>query len=158
MAEHIAKVKSRNYVFTRPKAGGGRGRGAPDGDEAPAAGRGQRGGRGGRRGGAVGGGSDGGTSGVEEFIPSTLGVALVEGYDRMGLETSLSKPFLRKELELRLKAICEGRISRVEVMRESVRQYKSVFLESKERVELLKAVRPASLSSPAAACAALLTY
>lgn len=142
MAEHIAKIKNRNYVFTRPRAGGGRG-GGNEGIEAAAAGRrarGGRGGRGGRRGGAAGGG-DGGGNGVEEFIPSTLGVALVEGYDRMGLETSLSKPFLRKELELRLKAICEGRISRAEVMRESVRQYKSVFLESQERVELLKAVR-----------------
>jgi DNA topoisomerase-3 len=145
MAEHIAKVKTRSYVFTRPKAGG-RGRGY-DGDEAPAAERGGRDGRGGRRGGAARGGGDGGGSGVEEFIPSTLGVALVEGYDRMGLDTSLSKPFLRKELELRLKAICEGRISRAEVMRESLRQYKSVFMESKERVELLKAVRHA-LSSP----------
>lgn len=145
MAEHIAKVKGRNYVFTRPRAGGGGGRsrgfndGEGEGAEAPT-GREARGGRGGRRGGAGGGrGSEGGTGGVEEFIPSTLGVALVEGYDRMGLETSLSKPFLRKELEQRLKAICEGRVSRGEVMRESVRQYKSVFLESKERVELLKA-------------------
>jgi DNA topoisomerase-3 len=142
MAEHIAKIQARNYVITQPR-GGGRGRAGQNGDDAPAAGRGGRGGRGGRRGGAARGGSNnnGGASGVEEFIPSTLGVALVEGYDRMGLETSLSKPFLRKELELRLKAICEGRISRAEVLRESVRQYRSVFLESKERVELLKAVR-----------------
>ena len=72
-----------------------------------------------------------------------LGVALIEGYESLEFETSLSKPFLRKELELRLKAICEGRISRAEVMQESLRQYKSVFMESKERVELLKAVRHA---------------
>jgi DNA topoisomerase-3 len=144
MAEHIAKIKNRNYVFTRPKA---RGRGTDGNDDngASTGAREGRGGRGGRRaGGNVGGGGGGG---VEEFIPSTLGVALVEGYDRMGFETSLSKPFLRKELELRLKAICEGRISRAEVMRESLRQYKSVFMESKERVELLKAVRVASSSS-----------
>jgi DNA topoisomerase-3 len=142
MAEHIAKIQARNYVITQPR-GGGRGRADQNGDDAPAPGRGGRGVRGGRRGGAARGGSNnnGGASGVEEFIPSTLGVALVEGYDRMGLETSLSKPFLRKELELRLKAICEGRISRAEVLRASVRQYRSVFLESKERVELLKAVR-----------------
>jgi DNA topoisomerase III len=143
MAEHIAKVKNRNYVFTRPKAGR-RGTDGNDDNEASTGvrggrgSRGSRGGRGGRRGGGNGGGGGGG--GVEEFIPSTLGVALVEGYDRMGFETSLSKPFLRKELELRLKAICEGRISRAEVMRESLQQYKSVFMESKERVELLKAV------------------
>jgi DNA topoisomerase-3 len=147
MAEHIAKVKNRNYVFTRPRAGGGRNQGEEDDEGEGAAAPPRRGARGlrGGRGGAVasggGGAGRGSTSGVEEFIPSTLGVALVEGYDRMGLETSLSKPFLRKELEQQLKAICEGRVSRGQVMRESVRQYKSVFLESKERVELLKSVR-----------------
>jgi hypothetical protein len=35
---------------------------------------------------------------VQEFIPTTLGVALIEGYDNVGFETSLSKPFLRKEV------------------------------------------------------------
>ena len=60
-----------------------------------AAGRGRGRGRG--RGGA-GGGARGATTGVQEFIPTTLGVALVEGYENMGFETSLTKPFLRKEV------------------------------------------------------------
>lgn len=97
MAEHIAKIKERDYVIARAKAGGGvagltgagRGRGRGRG--------GARGGRGGRGGAGVqpGGGS---TNGVQEFIPTTLGVALIEGYDNVGFETSLSKPFLRKEV------------------------------------------------------------
>ena len=100
MAEHIAKIKHRDYVIARLKAGGaaaavngasssrGRGRG-----------RGSRGGRGGRGGAATSGqASGGGTGGVQEFIPTTLGVALIEGYDNVGFETSLSKPFLRKEV------------------------------------------------------------
>lgn len=149
MAEHIAKIKTRSYVYTQPKTAGrgGGGNDGSDSDEAPAAGRGGRGGRGGRsnRGGRGGGGRGGGGGGaagggVEEFIPSTLGVALVAGYDRMGFETSLSKPFLRKEMELRMKAICEGRATRAEVMRESLRQYRDVFMQSKERVHLLKDV------------------
>jgi len=74
-----------------------------------------------------------------EFIPSTLGVALVEGYDKMGFEISLSKPFLRKEMELRMKDICEGRLSREVMLRESLRQYKRVFDQSKERLDVLKA-------------------
>jgi hypothetical protein len=37
-------------------------------------------------------------SGVREFIPTTLGVALVEGHENMGFETNLTKPFLRKEI------------------------------------------------------------
>ncbi|KAI9488155.1 DNA topoisomerase [Zychaea mexicana] len=32
------------------------------------------------------------------FNPSTLGIALVLGYDEIGFETSLSKPFLRREV------------------------------------------------------------
>jgi DNA topoisomerase-3 len=101
MAEHIAKVQERQYVTARPKAGGtaaaannanagGRGRGRGRGGA-----RGGRGGRGGAAAGAQPGG--GGTTGVQEFIPTTLGIALIEGYDNVGFETSLSKPHLRKE-------------------------------------------------------------
>ena len=145
MAEHIAKIKERDYVYTRPKAGGG----GNNDNAAPAAGRGGRGGRGGRsgRGGRGGAAADGGGRGVEEFIPSTLGVALVAGYDKMGFETSLSKPFLRQELELRMKAICEGRATRSDVLRESLRQYKDVFMESKEKLGMLKSVSCIILSS-----------
>jgi DNA topoisomerase-3 len=136
MAEHIAKIKERDYVYTRPKGGGGGG----NNHAAPAAPAGR--GRGGRgrdgRGGAAGG--RGGNGGVEEFIPSTLGVALVAGYDKMGFETSLSKPFLRQELELRMKAICEGRAQCADVLRDSLRQYKDVFMESKEKLGMLKSV------------------
>jgi DNA topoisomerase-3 len=102
MAEHIAKVQERQYVTARPKGGGtgaatnnanagGRGRGRGRGGAA----RGGRGGRGGTAAGAQQGG--GGTTGVQEFIPTTLGIALIEGYDNVGFETSLSKPHLRKE-------------------------------------------------------------
>ncbi|KAI1000558.1 DNA topoisomerase 3 [Podosphaera aphanis] len=146
MAEHIAKIKERNYVFTRFR---GTTANSGNNDDANARGNTRRGGRGGGRGSRGGRGGRGGgdttssttrRNGVEEFIPSTLGVALVDGYDRMGLETSLSKPFLRKEMELRMKDICEGRISRDAMLRDSIRQYRTVFDESKERVEILKAV------------------
>lgn len=32
------------------------------------------------------------------FEPSNLGIGLVEGYDKIGLDKSLSKPFLRREV------------------------------------------------------------
>jgi len=131
MAEHIAKIKERKYVMTRLRGAGGAG--GNDEPDAPPAGRGGRGGRGGAAAPARGG------RGLEEFIPSTLGVALVDGYDKVGFETSLSKPFLRKEMELRMKDICEGRTSRDVVMQESLRQYKQVFMQAKERVDILKA-------------------
>lgn len=97
MAEHIAKIKEREYVILRPKAASGgnttssRGRGRGRG-------RGSRGGVGGRGGAAAQSGGESGSSGVQEFIPTTLGIALIEGYDNVGFETSLSKPFLRKEV------------------------------------------------------------
>lgn len=54
MAEHIAKIKEREYVFTRPRSGGG-------GNDA-AAGRGGRDGRGGGRGARGGGAARGGST------------------------------------------------------------------------------------------------
>lgn len=137
MAEHIKKIKEREYVYTRPIGGGGVGNHA----QAPA--RGGRGGRGARaarggRGGAASGGGGGG--GLEEFIPSVLGVALVDGYDKMGHEISLSKPFLRKEMELRMKDICEGRLAHDAMLQESLRQYRQVYDQSQEKLDVLRAV------------------
>lgn len=149
MAEHIAKIKEREYATTRPK---GRQPRQNDDDEASeyegpddepergaVRGRGRGGrarGRGRGRGGAVG-GARGATTGVQEFIPTTLGVALVEGYENMGFETSLTKPFLRKEMELRMKAICEGRKTRREVVEESLNQYRDVYLRVQQQLPKL---------------------
>lgn len=140
MAEHIAKIKERMYVFTRVK---GRGGGAPPSEPAPrgrgrGAVRGARGGRGGRGGAA--GGSGGGGGGMEEFIPSTLGVALVEGYDTIGFENSLSKPFLRKEMEVKMKNICEGTMTRGDVVHSSLEEYREMFIKTSRQVNVLKNV------------------
>ena len=106
MAEHIAKIKERQYVNTQVSSGAAA---AHDGDDEPApptrGGRGGRGrGRGGRGGAAAGRPAGGGSGGNAVFIPTTLGVALIKGYDRIEFaETmSLSKPFLRKEVSAAL--------------------------------------------------------
>ncbi|KAL2223138.1 DNA topoisomerase III alpha [Thermoascus aurantiacus ATCC 26904] len=105
MAEHIAKIKEREYVATRPRGGGGR-------------------------------------NAVQEFLPTRLGIALVEGYDNVvaGLpdSPSLSKPFLRKEMELRMREICAGMKSRAEVVAESLEMYYEVFVQTQRRIEMLK--------------------
>lgn len=139
MAEHISKIQERGYAMTRPRGAST----APDAP--PARGRGTRGGRRGRaarggRGGGRGGAQNGagGSNGMEEFIPTNLGVALIEGYDKVGFEENLSKPFLRKELEIRLKQVCEGTKTKEEVVREEVAQYKRVFTQTQERIEVLK--------------------
>ena len=148
MAEHIEKIQERQYARTVDRGGRGANQDAEDGEEAnnapPARGgrggnRGGRGGRGGGRGGR-GGTAGSGRRGVREFIPTSLGVALIEGFDRMHFETSLGKPFLRKEMELQMKAICEGRATRQTVLHQSLTKYRQVFDQSKQEVNLLKAV------------------
>ena len=149
MAEHIEKIQERQYARTVERGGQGAHQADADGDheaEPPAArggrGRGRgRGGRGGARGGRGGAaGRGGGRGGVREFIPTSLGVALIEGFDRMHFDTSLGKPFLRKEMELKMKAICEGRTTKQVVMHESVGQYRQVYEQSRAELNILKAV------------------
>ncbi|KAJ0336259.1 hypothetical protein COL922a_008164 [Colletotrichum nupharicola] len=140
MAEHIQKIQDREYVQLAD--GGRRGQDDDDGDDQdrppspPARGRGRgnrgRGGRGGRA-------ASGGRTGLKVFIPTQLGVALIMGFDRMEFETSLGKPFLRKEMENKMKAICDGRMSKEAVLRESLGQYRQVFRDSQERLNVLKA-------------------
>ena len=133
MAEHIAKIKEREYVMTQPRGGGAQADGT--------AGRGARGGRGGRGVGRGGSNVEGrGRGSVQQFIPTTLGVALIEGYDGIGLETSLGKPFLRKEMEIKMKEICAGTKSRNDFVQETLEQYREVFIMTQQQVEVLKAV------------------
>ncbi|KAK8153608.1 DNA topoisomerase 3-beta [Phyllosticta citrichinensis] len=142
MAEHIAKIKSRSYVMTRSRGGGGGQRGGGE-EGVHVGGRSGRGGRGGRGRGGRGGatatartGSGGG--GNEELIPSTLGVALIAGYDEYGFETSLSKPFLRKQMEEQMRAICAGTMTKNDVVQASIHQYRDVFTRTNGNLGLLK--------------------
>lgn len=123
MAEHINKIKERQYVAARPRtttgsseAGGGRGRGR--------------------------GRATGGNTGVEELIPTRLGVALVEGYDNVvaGLADcpSLSKPHLRKQMEQLMRDICNGTRTRMEVVEQSLDMYRGVFIQTQRRIHMLK--------------------
>ncbi|CRK17863.1 hypothetical protein BN1708_012140, partial [Verticillium longisporum] len=114
-------------VESPPARGGARG------------GRGSRGGRGrGGRGGRGGASSSGGRGRLKVFVPTKLGMALIVGFDRMELETSLGKPFLRKEMEAQMKAICEGRASKAEVLQQNIGQYRQVFALTQEKMNTLK--------------------
>ena len=109
MAEHISKIKEREYVQTQPRGGGGRGR-TPG-------------------------------NSVQQFIPTTLGVALIEGYDNIGLDTSLGKPFLRKEMEAGMREICAGTKSRNDFLHETLDRYRDAFVRIQQQVAMLRAVR-----------------
>ncbi|KAI4148470.1 MAG: hypothetical protein LQ340_005077 [Diploschistes diacapsis] len=182
MADHIAKIKEREYILAQSRSGGrstastprdsGRGRGRGRG-------RGSRGGRGS----ALSDGGERSRGSVQEFIPTWLGIALVVGYEEAlsqastprtnqistntstalamdsvtstpalttgisagsaspqspGSITSLAKPFLRKELEQKLKDICEGRKGKREVVEGVLEQYREVFVLASQRVDALK--------------------
>ncbi|KAI2418234.1 DNA topoisomerase, partial [Ophidiomyces ophidiicola] len=79
---------------------------------------------------------------VDEFIPTKLGVALVEGYNDLVLDLadcpSLCKPFLRKEMELRMRDICAGTLTRRQVVNDSLEMYRRVFVHTQRRMDILK--------------------
>jgi DNA topoisomerase-3 len=59
------------------------------------------------------------------FIPTTLGVALIDGYKRFGYE--LEKPRMRAEMEQDMQAITRGAKSRDDVVRAWVARYRDIF-------------------------------
>ncbi|OLL26150.1 DNA topoisomerase 3 [Neolecta irregularis DAH-3] len=99
MADHIAKIEDRKYIFKQPRQ-----------------------------------------NGVMELRPSTLGAALIEGYDQMNFEQSLGKPFLRKDMETKMKDICEGRRTRDGVVREELERYREVFAKVSRNLNILREV------------------
>ncbi|KAJ8939138.1 hypothetical protein NQ318_010893 [Aromia moschata] len=71
------------------------------------------------------------------FVPGTLGMGLVEGYNNVGLEVSLAKPLLRAEFEKDLKLICDGIKDPEEVRREQIAKYRAVFQTVVEKMRLI---------------------
>ena len=49
-------------------------------------------------------------------------------------------------MELKMKAICEGRKTQREVIEETVEQYRAVYVRTQQRLNVLKAVRVPSTS------------
>ncbi|KAI3899021.1 hypothetical protein MKW92_017743 [Papaver armeniacum] len=73
------------------------------------------------------------------FSPTTLGEALVMGYDDMGYE--LWKPDLRAKMELGMKAVSEGRKSKTDVLKDCLEEMETCFRDARlKKEELLKAM------------------
>ena len=66
----------------------------------------------------------------DKLVPGKLGMALVEGYDSMGI--GMSKPFMRAGLETDLKLICDGVKTKEEVLADQIERYKEIFVISME--------------------------
>lgn len=105
MADHIEKIVERQYVFKQARGNdeqynnedGIAENDNEDPGEVQRGGRGPRG-RGGRRRGQVRGTGRGQRGGITEFVPTNLGIGLVEGYNSMDFDVSLIKPYLRKQV------------------------------------------------------------
>ncbi|KIM21746.1 hypothetical protein M408DRAFT_12433 [Serendipita vermifera MAFF 305830] len=87
------------------------------------------------------------------LVPSTLGVGLVHGYNQIGLEKSLSKPQLRREVpcvltlfhfrlidsypqtERSMVQVCNRNKTKDGMLEESIEQYKEVFILARREFE-----------------------
>ncbi|GMM57664.1 DNA topoisomerase 3 [Maudiozyma humilis] len=66
--------------------------------------------------------------GKESYLnPTVLGVALVRGFETIGLEDSFSKPFQRREMEDDLKKICDGSLTKDVVIHDIIDKYKGYY-------------------------------
>lgn len=73
----------------------------------------------------------------KEFMPTQLGIALVVGYDRIGLEKSLSKPGLRRETEEMMGSIGQGTVTSDAARRKVVQEYLAMFKQTAEKKNVL---------------------
>eukprot|EP00045_Choanoeca_perplexa_P016767 m.230644 g.230644 ORF g.230644 m.230644 type:complete len:1080 (+) comp17354_c0_seq4:65-3304(+) len=65
--------------------------------------------------------------GGQELVPTTLGMALVDAYDNMSFEISVSRPDLRREMEADMKSIVRGRKTMQGVIDNCITQYQAVY-------------------------------
>ncbi|KAJ3523962.1 hypothetical protein NM688_g8641 [Phlebia brevispora] len=99
------------------------------------------------------------------LVPSTLGIGLVEGYNEIGFDRSLSRPELRREVclyiylhfwptqlggdvsiqtERQMVQICEGTKTKNEILAENVEKYKEMYIRTKQEFNRILTVRPSS--------------
>ncbi|BGP16682.1 DNA topoisomerase [Rhodosporidiobolus nylandii] len=73
---------------------------------------------------------------IDYLVPSTLGIGLVKGYDRVGLENSLTKPHLRRLTEQRMLQICEGTKTKNDVINETLNEYRDVYFRTRQQLNV----------------------
>lgn len=79
---------------------------------------------------------------TKHLLPSTLGMGLVEGYNEIGYDRSLSKPQLRRETERSMVQVCEGTKSKDQMLLESIEQYREMYIIAKREFDkVLSSVR-----------------
>ncbi|KAI5123889.1 hypothetical protein M0805_005705 [Coniferiporia weirii] len=69
------------------------------------------------------------------LVPSTLGIGLIEGYNEIGFDKSLSKPQLRRDTERAMVEVCERTKSKNDMLVQSIEQYKEVFIKARREFD-----------------------
>ncbi|KAG7098452.1 hypothetical protein E1B28_000402 [Marasmius oreades] len=63
------------------------------------------------------------------LLPSTLGIGLIDGYNKMNLNnTNLGKPLLRRETERRMVKVGRGETTKEAMIYESLEQYRAMYI------------------------------
>ncbi|KAF4597991.1 DNA topoisomerase [Pleurotus pulmonarius] len=65
---------------------------------------------------------------VKYLVPSTLGIGLIEGYNQIGFDKSLSKPQLRRETERAMVQVCEKNKTKHDMLNQAIEQYKEMYI------------------------------
>ncbi|WVF69806.1 hypothetical protein IAT40_004585 [Kwoniella sp. CBS 6097] len=71
------------------------------------------------------------------LVPSTLGVGLVEGFNKIGFDRSLCKPHLRRETEHRMQLICDGVRRKGEILDQTIDEYKEAFIRARRDFQIV---------------------
>lgn len=74
------------------------------------------------------------------FVPTRLGVALVEAFDQLGLDFSLTQPKIRAKLEKDLSSVCSGQLTKIQVIQESIEMYRQVYRKVENEFGRLRGV------------------
>ncbi|EPQ56903.1 prokaryotic type I DNA topoisomerase [Gloeophyllum trabeum ATCC 11539] len=95
------------------------------------------------------------------LVPSTLGIGLIDGYNDIGFERSLSKPQLRLyeliiclfvhgpfKTERSMVQVCERTKTKNDMLVESIEQYKDMFIKAKREFDKVIEVRPTLVFPP----------
>lgn len=72
------------------------------------------------------------------FTPTALGCGLVDSYDKMDFDMSLTKPFVRKDTEQNLQKICDGELTKQQFIEQSLEVYTNAFDLALRNSNLLK--------------------
>nr|XP_018265665.1 DNA topoisomerase III [Kwoniella dejecticola CBS 10117]OBR87823.1 DNA topoisomerase III [Kwoniella dejecticola CBS 10117] len=74
---------------------------------------------------------------IKYLVPSQLGVGLIEGYNKIDFDRSLSKPHLRRETEHRMQLVCDGLKVKREILDQTIEEYKEVFIKAKRDFDIV---------------------